>query len=127
MQVIGVSLGGRFDLPERSVLIGLRETSEGPEIKLEVMLGRIPDLPPGFIDLLGLGLAERPRELHALRRWLGAFTPEELDWPGRFSVLSIRTTPLTPARVSLYLRPIEFELSQQIADGFDLRQSVLTQ
>ncbi len=116
MQVIGVSLGGRFELPERSVLIGLQESAEGPELKLEVMLGRIPDLPAGFVDLLSLGLAERPRELNALRRWLEAFTPEELDLPGRFSVLSIRATPLTPARVSLYLRPIEFEVDQRFQD-----------
>jgi len=116
MQVIGVSLGGRFELPERSVLIGLQETSEGPELKLEIMLGRIPDLPAGFVDLLSLGLAERPRELNALRRWLAAFTPEELDMPGRFSVLSIRATPMTPARVSLYLRPIEFEVDRRFQE-----------
>ncbi|HEY0406406.1 MAG TPA: hypothetical protein VGC89_11810 [Pyrinomonadaceae bacterium] len=116
MQVVGVSLGGRFDLPERSVLIGLRETSEGPELKLEVMLGMLPDLPPSFLDLLTLGLSERPRELQALGRWLRAFTPETSDWPGNFSVLSIRATPQTSARVSLYLRPIEFELKQRLAD-----------
>jgi hypothetical protein len=81
------------------------------------MLGRIPDLPPAFLNLLSLGLAERPRELNALRRWIGAFTPEEAEVPGRFSVLSIRATPLTPARVSLYLRPVEFELNQRIGEG----------
>ena len=114
MQVIGVSLGGRFELPERSALLGLRETSEGPEVKLEILLGRIPDLPPSFLNLLSLGLAERPRELHALHRWLRAFTPEDAGRPGRFSVLSIRATPLTPARVSLYLRPVEFEVHRRM-------------
>jgi len=116
MQVIGISLGGRFDLPERSILIGLAETSEGPEVKLEIMLGMIPDLPPNFLDLLTLGLCERPRELQALGRWLRAFTPESCDWPGRFSVLSLRATPRTPARVSLYLRPVEFEVNQRLSD-----------
>ncbi|HXB71040.1 MAG TPA: hypothetical protein VNY05_22585 [Candidatus Acidoferrales bacterium] len=122
MQVIGLALGGRFDLPERSAFVGLQETSEGPEMKLEIGLGMIPDLPPGFLDLLTLGLAERPRELHALGRWLRAFTPDKCDWPGRFSVLSIRTTPLTPARVSLYLRPVEFEINQRLSDVARLRQ-----
>ncbi|MFP3560006.1 hypothetical protein SB861_56875, partial [Paraburkholderia sp. SIMBA_049] len=54
--------------------------------------------------------AERPRGLHALERWMGAFTPEDAHWPGRFSIVSLRTDAASPARVSLYLRPIEFEL-----------------
>ena len=110
MQLVGLALGGRFDLPEGSVVLGLGPGRDGAELKLEVLLGRIPDLPTSFLDLLALGLAERPRELHALQRWLAAFTPDQAEWPGRFSVLSLRTTRDTPARVSLYLRPIEFEL-----------------
>lgn len=116
MQVAGLSLGGRFDLPERSVLLGLRETAEGPEVELEVLLGMLPDLPPNFLDLLMLGLAERPLKAQALSQWLWAFTPESQQWPGRFSVLSIRATPRTPARVSLYLRPAEFEVKQRLRD-----------
>jgi hypothetical protein len=116
MKVVGLSLGGRFDLPEQAVLIGVGQTSEGPELRLEVMLGMVPDLPPTFLDLLALGLAERPRELRALGRWLRAFTPDSADWPGEFSVLSIRTTPRTPARISLYLRPIEFEIHRRLSD-----------
>jgi hypothetical protein len=115
MQVVGLCLGGRFDLPENSVLIGLRESEEeGPELKLEVLLGTLPDLPASFLDLLRLGLAERPRELRALDRWVQAFTPESYQRPGEFSVLSIRCTARTPARVSVYLRPIEFELRDQL-------------
>ena len=122
MQVVGLSLGGRFDLPERSVLLGIRETAEGPELKLEVLLGMLPDLPPNFIDLLMLGLAERPLKAQALNQWLWAFTPESQQWPGRFSVLSIRATPRTPARVSLYLRPAEFEVKQRLSDVSRFRQ-----
>jgi hypothetical protein len=121
MQIVGLVLGGRFDLPERSVLLGLRETGEGPEIKLEVMLGMLPDVPPSFLDLLTLGLSERPRQLQALGRWLRAFTPEKHEWPGQFSILSIRATPRTPARVSLYLRPVEFEVGHRLADVKRLR------
>jgi hypothetical protein len=116
MQIVGLVLGGRFDLPEQSVLLGLKETAEGPEIKLEIMLGTLPDVPPSFLDLLTLSLAERPRHLQGLGRWLRAFTPEEHDWPGRFSVLSVRATPQTSARVSLYLRPVEFEIEQRLTD-----------
>ncbi|HET7233661.1 MAG TPA: hypothetical protein VFJ16_26870 [Longimicrobium sp.] len=114
MQVVGLALGGRFDLPDRAVMVGLRDTAHGPELKLEVLLGMIPDVPAGFLGLLQLGLAERPRELSALTRWLEAFTPDEANGPGQFSILSIRTTPRTPARVNLYLRPIEFELRERI-------------
>jgi hypothetical protein len=117
MQIVGLSLGGRFDLPERSVLLGLATTAEGPELTLEVLLGALSDVPPGFLDLLALGLAERPRELNALGRWLRAFTPEPYDWPGDFSVLSIRTTPRSPARVSLGLRPVEFEVRQRLSNS----------
>ena len=31
-------------------------------------------------------------------------------WPGRFSIISLRTDAQSPPRVSLYLRPVEFEL-----------------
>jgi hypothetical protein len=41
---------------------------------------------------------------------MGAFTPEDEHWPGRFSIISLRTDRDSPPRVSLYLRPVEFEL-----------------
>jgi hypothetical protein len=110
MQVVGLALGGRFELPEMSVMLGLSEAEEGPELKFEVALGMIPDLPPSFFDLLAMALAERPRELRSLEQWLQAFTPDSGEWPGHFSVMSVRVTRSNPARVSLYLRPIEFEL-----------------
>jgi hypothetical protein len=113
MQVVGLTLGGRFNLPDGSVLIGLAETPEGPELKLEIMLGRLPDVPQSFLDLLALGLSERPRELRALVRWLQAFTPEDGGSAGEISVLSIRTTPRMSPRVALHLRPVEFEVGRR--------------
>jgi hypothetical protein len=113
MQVVGLTLGGRFHLPDGSVLIGLAETPEGPELKLEIMLGRLPDVPQSFLDLLALGLSERPRELRALVRWLQAFTPEDGGSAGEISVLSIRTTPRMSPRVALHLRPVEFEVGRR--------------
>ena len=72
----------------------------GPEFELYVMLGMIPDVPPNFLQLLTLGLSERPRELLALERWMAAFTPEDDVWPGRFSILSVRTERNGPRRGS---------------------------
>ena len=77
------------------------------------MLGMIPDLPTNFLQLLSLGLNERPRELMALERWMDAFTPDDDVWPGRFSILSIHTSRSSAPRVSLYLRPAEFEVPLQ--------------
>ncbi len=92
MQILGLVLGGRFELPPGAALIAL-----GPE----------------FLSLLTLGLSERPRELAALSRWMTAFTPDDDVWPGRFSILSVRAGVATPPRISLYLRPAEFEVSAQ--------------
>lgn len=110
LQTLGLTLGGRFDLPANSTLVAFGEGHDGPEFEIYVMLGMIPDLPPNFLSLLSLGLNERPRELVALERWLEAFTPDDEVWPGRFSILSLRTSRTSPPRVSLYLRPAEFEL-----------------
>ena len=111
LQTIGLTLGGRFDLPPNSCLVAFGQDAEGlPEFELYVMLGMIPDVPVNFLQLLSLGLSERPRELIALERWLAAFTPDDDVWPGRFSILSLRTGHRAPPRVSIYLRPAEFEL-----------------
>ena len=117
LQILGLVLGGRFDLPAQSTLIGLGATPEGAEFELYVLLDRIPDLPADFLALLTLGLSERPRELAALERWMTAFTPEDDVWPGRFSILSVRTSAKSAPRVSLYLRPAEFEVPPQLLNS----------
>ncbi len=120
MRIVGVALGGRFELPPGGVLIGVRESPEGAELKLEILLAAIPDLPSRFLDLLKLGLAERPRQLAALSRWLDAFGMDAGE-QGHFSVLSIRVNPVSPARISLYVRPIEFELRDTIEEARTLQ------
>lgn len=121
MRIVGVALGGRFELPDGGVLVGVRETPDGAELKLEILLAAIPDLPARFLDLLKLGLAERPRQLAALSRWLEAFGMEEAREQGHFSVLSIRVNPSSPARISLYVRPIEFEMRDSIEEARGLQ------
>jgi hypothetical protein len=116
MQTVGLALGGRFELPDNSVLIALEDGEHGPEFELYVLLGMVPDVPRNFLDLLAMGLTERPRELNAMIRWLGAFTPESGDWPGNFSILSVRTSPHGSPRVSLYLRPVGFEIPVQAGE-----------
>lgn len=117
MRVVGVALGGRFQMPSGGVLLGLRDTAEGVELKLEILLASLPDLPARFLDLLRLGLAERPRQLAALDRWLDAFGVDDAGEQGHFSVLSVRVTPKSPARISLYVRPIEFEMREALEEG----------
>ena len=117
MQVFGLALGGRFELPDQSMLLGLGLTEAGPQLELYVLLGMIPDLPPSFVDLVNLGLAEKPGELRAFKQWLGAFTPENSDWPGQFSVMSVLLRPGAQARISLYLRPMEFEFAGRLAES----------
>lgn len=114
LQIVGLTLGGRFDLPPRSALLGLAGTLQEPELKLEILLGMIPDLPPTFPQLLSLGLAERPQQLRAMQTWYEAFTPDTIDWPGNLSVLSVNIARRMPARVNVYLRPVEFELDRPL-------------
>ena len=116
MRVVGLALGGQFELPNGGVLVGLRDTGEGVELKLEILLASLPDLPSRFLDLLKLGLNERPRQLSALERWLGAFGVEDVNEQGHFSVLSVRVTPQSSARISLYVRPIEFEMRDALEE-----------
>lgn len=117
MRVVGVALGGRFELPNGGVLVGMRDTPEGVEMKLEILLAAVPDLPARFLDLLRLGLAERPRQVAALERWLSAFGVDDASEQGHFSVLSVRVTPSSPARISLYVRPIEFEMRDTLEES----------
>jgi hypothetical protein len=115
LQVIGVALGGRFDIPPGAALVAFGRGPEGVSLELHVMLDAIADVPPNFLQLLTMNLRERPRELASLERFLEAFTPEDNIWPGRFSVLTIRIGPSGPPRVGLSLRPVEFEISPAAA------------
>ena len=101
----GVILGGRFILPEGSVILGIRDTNKGMEVKLDVLLGGMPDPPPQMYDLINMVMAERPHSQSELRRWVQAMTPDELSGPGHISVVSFRVMREMPTRCSIYLRP----------------------
>lgn len=116
MQALGVSLGGRFEFPANSLLISFGLTPEGPEIELYVLLERIPDVPTDFLGLVSLSMTERPRHLRALQRWISAFragtSTSGIPHADEFSILSVTARPDCQPRISLYLRPVELEISQ---------------
>lgn len=109
-RLFGLALGGAFDAPDGSVLLGISDAGGVPELKIELLLAAVPDIPDSFVELLRLGLSERPRHLKALDHWMGAFTPEGASLPGDFSVMSIKLRPQSAAQVSVYLRPMGFEV-----------------
>lgn len=113
----GVVLGGRFILPEGSVILGLRDTQKGMELKLDVLLGGMPDPPAQMYDLLKMVMAERPHAQNELRRWVQAMTPDALSGPGHISVVSFRVRSSTPTRCSIYLRPAGYSQVGRRSDG----------
>ena len=98
-------LGARFTLPPETALITLRPTRAGMELRLDIDLDSLPDVPEPLSPLLQMQMAERPRSLQQWRHWLAAFTQEGYDSAGSFSVLSLVVRPDLPARIALHLRP----------------------
>jgi hypothetical protein len=109
MSSCALILGARFTLPPNTATITLRPIKKGVELRLDVILDALPDAPSQLMSLLRLQMAERPRSLRALDRWLMALTPVGYPGPGNFSVLSLWVRPDMPARVALYLRPSGLE------------------
>lgn len=109
MSACALVLGARFTLPPETATVTLRPTRTGVELRLDVLLDALPDVPSQMISLLRLQMGERPRSLRALTRWLTALTPEGYPGPGNISVLSVWVRPDMPARVALYLRPAALE------------------
>jgi hypothetical protein len=109
MSATALMLGARFTLPSNTATITLQPLRNGVEMRLDVILDALPDPPPQLHSLLRLQMAERPKSLRALDRWLAALTPSGYPGPGNVSVLSVWVRPDTPARVALYLRPAAME------------------
>ncbi len=105
-------LGARFTLPPRTSVLTLLNTRSGIEMRLDINLDALPDTPTQLLPLLRLPMTERPKSLQAMDRWMTALTPDGYYGPGNVSVLSIRVRKDIPARVALYLRPVDFQLDQ---------------
>lgn len=102
-------LGARFSLPAGSATLTVLNTSQGPEIRIDVNIDALPDAPEQLLPLLRLPMTERPANLAALDQWLTALTPEGYYGPGNVTVLSVRVRPQMPARLALFLRPVAMQ------------------
>ncbi|HEY8207978.1 MAG TPA: hypothetical protein VIG99_10890, partial [Myxococcaceae bacterium] len=109
MSAAAFILGARFVLPADSATLTLRPLRQGVELRLDVNLDAIPDLPSQLMALTRLQMTERPRSVHGMDRWLMALTPDGYPGPGTVSVLSVWVRPDLPARVALYLRPASLD------------------
>ncbi len=109
MSACAFVLGARFVLPPGAATITLRPTHVGLEMRLDIDLDRLPDVPDPLAALLQMQMAERPRSVRAWRNWLSAFTQEGYQGPGSFSMLSFVVRPDLPARIALNLRPAMIE------------------
>jgi hypothetical protein len=125
LTAVGLILGGRFVLPEGSVVIALRDTGKGIEMKVEILLPSVPDPPREMHGLIQLHLSQRPDSQQALEQWLRAMAPEEQRSVGDMTVVSVRVTPSTGARLTLYFRPSGYEqTSSRSREGADLIRPV---
>ena len=102
-------LGARFVLPPGTATITLRPCRGGLELRLDVDLDRLPDVPEPLAPLLQLQMSERPASVREWRNWMAAFTQAGHRRAGSFSVLSIRVRPDEAARIALHLRPAAIE------------------
>jgi hypothetical protein len=105
MSAVAFILGARFVLPPEAAMITLRPMRVGVEMRLDVNLDAIPDLPAQLMALMRMQMTERPTHVQGLDRWLMALTPDGYPGPGTVSVLSVWVRPDLPARIALYLRP----------------------
>lgn len=109
LTAVGLILGGRFVLPPGSVVLGLRDTTRGMELKLDVIVPGVPDPPKEMHGLIQMHMAQRPDSQRALRHWMQAVTPDECDSCGDISVVSTRVNPAMGARLAVYFRPVGFD------------------
>ena len=109
MSAVAFILGARFVLPADAAMLTLRPLRQGVELRLDVSLDAIPDLPAQLMALTRLQMTERPRSVQGMDRWLMALTPDGYPGPGTVSVLSVWVRPDLPARVALYLRPASLD------------------
>jgi hypothetical protein len=109
LTAVGLILGGRFTLPEGSVVIGLRDTAKGIEMKLEIVLPAVPDPPRQMHGLIQMHLSQRPESQRALQHWIQAMTPDDFSTPGDISVVSVRVSPAASGRLSLYFVPVGYD------------------
>jgi hypothetical protein len=122
LTALGLIHGGRFVLPDGAAVIGLRDTSKGMDMRLDVLLPALNDPPREMHGLIQMQLEQRPESLRALRHWFQAMTPDEHTSPGDISVVGVRVSPTLGSRLSLYFRPVGYDKppsrSREMANGY---------
>ena len=117
LTAVGLILGGRFTLPEGSVMIALRDTGRGIEMTLEILLPCLPDPPREMHGLIQMHLAQRPDAQRGLQQWLAAMAPDGARSAGDMTVVSVRVTPQTGARLTLYFKPSGYDAQPSRSRG----------
>ena len=121
LSALGLVLGGRFVLPDGSVIIGLRDTTRGVEMKLDILLPYVPDPPQQMDGLIQMLLEQRPESARSFRNWKQAMTPDGYAGPGRMSVVSTRVRPNMGSRLTVYFRPVGYDHERsRMRPGTDL-------
>lgn len=119
MTAVAFVLGARYTLPAGCGLLSFRPTRFGIELRVDVDLEMVPDLPPNVADLIALQLSERPRSLRSLEHWVAAFSTESDASPGSLSVMSVTVRPDMGARLALYIRPLAVSASPSPPPPFE--------
>lgn len=109
LTAVGLILGGRFVLPRGSVILGIRDTSKGFELKMHLVVPEVPDAPAQMHGLIQMHLAQRPGSQRAMRNWFQAMTPDHESSPGAISVVGIRITPALAGRLTVYFTPVGYD------------------
>ncbi len=121
---VGLMMGGRFVLPRGSVILGLRDTTRGFELKLDVLLSAVADPPRQLHGLIQMLLAERPQAQRELRTWMQAMTPDDAPSVGPISAISTRVSSGSESRLSVYFRPVGYDApapSERAPDPYALQ------
>src|SRR5262249_60999680 len=72
MSAVAFIPGARFVLPAEAAMVTLRPLRHGVELRLDVSLDAIPDLPSQLMALTRLQMTARPRSVPGMDRWLTA-------------------------------------------------------
>lgn len=109
LTAVGLILGGRFVLPRGSVILGIRDTSKGFELKMHLVVPEVPDAPSQMHGLIQMHLAQRPGSQRAMRQWFQAMTPDHESAPGSISVVGVRIAPTLSGRLTVYFTPVGYD------------------
>jgi hypothetical protein len=101
-------IGERDPLPGPAVMLGVRPTAQGIELKIDVLLFAIPDEIHHVEPRLLRHLAEEPGGPAPFESWLRAIAPPAGQHPGRPHVAGIKVATERRPEVTLYYKPAAY-------------------